>query len=116
MSGLNWTPQGRQPLPCGTSAQRFTRGPLNVLVAQEEGRWHLSISTPTRYPSWDEIADARYDLLPDSIQVAMMLPPRAQYVNVHPYVFHLWESRDTGIPIEEGEAAGQARTRDGAPA
>jgi hypothetical protein len=99
------------PLVCGGSAQQFKRGPLTVLLAQEEGRWHLSISTPTRYPTWDEIADARYDLLPDALRMAMLLPPRAEYVNAHPYCFHLWETQDEGIPTEE--TAGTARTRDG---
>lgn len=63
--------------------------------------WHLSIShrlrvlrpdgtpTPGRHPTWDEIADARYDLLPLDITVAMMLPPPHQYVNLQPTTFHL---------------------------
>jgi len=72
-------------------------GYLSVIVAREEGAWHLSIShqlahgVPGRYPTWDEIADARYDLLPDRLTMAMLLPPRAQYVNVHPTTFHLHE-------------------------
>lgn len=53
--------------------------------------WHLSISCARRYPTWDEIKQARYGLLPDAITMAMLLPPSAQYVNVHPNCFHLWE-------------------------
>ena len=51
--------------------------------------WHISISHPTRYPTWDEIAKARYDLLPNEITMAMILPPRGEYVNVHSFCFHL---------------------------
>lgn len=110
-SAVSWTPCGRMPLAGGGSAQQFKRGALNVLIAQEAGRWHLSISTPTRYPTWDEIADARYALLPDSLEVAMLLPPRAHYVNLHPYCLHLWEIRDEGIPIER-EPTGQRRSHE----
>ena len=53
--------------------------------------WHLSISHPFRYPTWDEIHDARYTFLPDNITVAMFLPPKAEYVNLHPNCFHLYE-------------------------
>lgn len=56
--------------------------------------WHLSISHPSRYPSWDEIADARYELIPDDVTVALLLPPRDEYVNAHPYCFHLWQIED----------------------
>lgn len=85
-------------LPATVSDVRiYTKGNLQVLVCKEpHGRtdrllWHLSISHPDRYPSWDEICDARYSLLPDDVTMAQVLPPRRQYVNLHPNCFHLWE-------------------------
>lgn len=61
--------------------------------------WHLSIShavegadgkpKPGRYPTWDEITEARYTLLPDKMTMGILLPPKAQYVNLHPTTFHL---------------------------
>lgn len=37
-----------------------------ILIAKEgdekDKRWHLSISHPLRYPTWDEIKEARYSL------------------------------------------------------
>jgi hypothetical protein len=62
---------------------------LAIMVAIEDERWHLSISHPARYPSWDEIKKARYDLCPKDITMVMFLPPPAEYVNVHNYCFHL---------------------------
>jgi hypothetical protein len=56
--------------------------------------WHLSISEPSRYPTWDEIADARYQLIPDDVTMAMLLPPPDEYVNVHNNCFHLWQIDD----------------------
>lgn len=59
-------------------------GHLTVLVGREPGR----------YPEWDEIVEARYRFIPDEARIAMLLPPRAEWVNVHPTTFHLWEIQD----------------------
>lgn len=67
---------------------------LRVIVGIEFGRWHLSISHPKRYPTWDEIKEARYKLMPENITVAMLLPPPREYVNIHENCFHLWEIED----------------------
>lgn len=67
---------------------------LAVAVAVEANRWHLSISSPPGKrppPTWEEIRDARYEFLPDDIYACMILPPKKEYVNVHPNTFHLWE-------------------------
>ena len=77
---------------------RVADGSLRVLVGQERpgGRgtpmlWHLSISHATRLPTWDEIHDARYKFCPDQARMAMFLPPKAEYVNLHPTTMHLYE-------------------------
>jgi len=75
----------------------FARGKLKILVGQEPVygpgtmTWHLSISHPKRLPTWDELKMARYELLPDEVTMAMLLPPKAQYVDVHPNCLHLYE-------------------------
>lgn len=84
-------------------------GHLTVLVGREPDPsfdrplWHLSIShrtnthppEPGRYPDWDEITEARYRFIPDAVRIAMLLPPRDEWVNVHPTTFHLWEIQDS---------------------
>lgn len=74
----------------------YSFGELIILVGKEpiaEGkkRWHLSISHPARYPSWEEIRLARYELCPKDITMAMLMPPEAQYVNISKTCFHLWQ-------------------------
>jgi hypothetical protein len=66
----------------------------NVLISKDMDRWHLSISNPNRYPTWDEIKEARYKFLPDNIFMVMVLPPKKNYVSLHPNCFHLWETKD----------------------
>lgn len=75
----------------------YVRGRLQVIVGREpqgpngEKRWHLSISHPWRYPTWEEIKLARYQLVPDEVEMAMYLPSQSEYVNLHENCFHLHE-------------------------
>jgi len=66
-------------------------GPLTVLLSIDDGDWHLSISHPSRYPTWNEIHDARYTFIPNKFTMAMILPPMEEYVNIHTNTFHLWQ-------------------------
>lgn len=81
-------------------------GEVSIIVALEpaaangEKLWHLSISRTDRHPSWDEIKQARYKLLPVDKCFGMLLPPPQFYVNVpsQDHVFHLWEITDPREP------------------
>lgn len=74
-------------------------GHLSAIVAREPPGWHLSIShrtnenppKPGRLPTWEEIKEARYSLLPDRIYAAIILPPQNEYVNCHETTMHLWQ-------------------------
>ena len=66
-------------------------GWLRCFVCIEAGLWHLSVSHPRRYPTWDELEAIRYAVLPDEKTFAILFPPMSQYVNVHPNCFHLHE-------------------------
>ena len=77
--------------------RRVGDGTLTACVAEEPHGWHMSISfrdhkdRPARYPRWDEIADARDNLLPDDIEFVMFLPRSEEYLAVHDTCFHLHE-------------------------
>ncbi|NPV81906.1 MAG: hypothetical protein HPY52_16870 [Firmicutes bacterium] len=75
-------------------AQAYRYGPCLVIVGKSEDGWHMSISHPDRYPTWDEIRDARYQFMPHDITVAMLLPPPEEYINIHENCFHLWQIED----------------------
>lgn len=53
----------------------------------------MSISTPYRDPTWEEIKTAWYKFIPDADKRngAMFFPPKDEYVNVHKYCFHIHE-------------------------
>lgn len=79
----------RPLLEPGTRAYRM--GGCRVFVSQQRAGWHLSISRENRLPSWEEVRDARYELVPDEATMALLLPPRSEYVNVHEFCLQLYE-------------------------
>jgi hypothetical protein len=81
----------RDGVRIGKDLRVFRSGMLTVFVATEDGLLHLSISHPMRYPDWDEIKSARYDLLPNGKTFAILFPPKEVYVNFHKNCFHLHE-------------------------
>jgi len=52
---------------------------------------HVSISHKRRHPAWEEIKHIRSLFFPDTIDVMMMLPQAADYINAHEHCFHLWQ-------------------------
>jgi hypothetical protein len=85
------------PLPPGIAAilepgsRAYKMGPCRILVSRQRAGWHLTISRPDRLPTWEEVRDARYALLPDEAVMALLLPPRGEYVNVHEFCLQLYE-------------------------
>lgn len=87
--------------------RRTGDGLLWACVAIEPGiGWHMSMSFRdnkgqfSRYPTWDEIAHAREQLLPDELGFVMHLPPLTtdEYVALHKTTFHLHQE-----PAPEGD-------------
>lgn len=84
------------------TAERWTLADCLVMIAREplatDGyRWHLSISHPSRYPSWDEIKAVVFGLPQLSgVTMAQVLSPDdgSVWVNVHDNCFHLYEIHD----------------------
>jgi hypothetical protein len=68
-----------------------------IFVAQEpflrDGKlgWHLSISHPRRLPTYAEMKRARYQFLPNNVDMAQLFPPTEEFVNLHERCLHLWE-------------------------
>lgn len=58
--------------------------------------YHMSISHNNRYPTWDEIRDAWYALVPNSNNRigAMILPKKEDYINLHPNCFQVHELKE----------------------
>lgn len=66
---------------------------LKCIVGKEPEGWHISVSGAGRYPTWDELSDARYRFVPNRARMVMHLPPREEFVNFHSTTLHLFEAR-----------------------
>ena len=72
-------------------SRAFTSGGCQIIISQQRAGWHLSISHPRRLPTWEEVRDARYALVPDEATMALLLPPSSEYVNVHEFCLQMYE-------------------------
>lgn len=82
----------------------YQQGGVRALVGRERwtdgtARWHISVSTETRVPTWAELSTAAHELRP-GVPFCMGVPPKSWWVNIHPNVLHLWETNDPGL-LEE---------------
>lgn len=70
-----------------------------IIVSQQKAGWHLSISKPSKLPSWEEVRDARYALVPDETTMALLLPSQSEYVNLHEFCLQMYEIPSEYIDI-----------------
>jgi len=62
--------------------------------------WHVSVSCKNRYPTWEEIKAAWYELVPGAEERtgAIQLPKKVEYVNLHGNCFHVYELTEAEMP------------------
>jgi len=59
---------------------------------------HVSVSTQSRCPSWDEMAFVKAVFWADDECVMQLHVETDRHVNHHPYCLHLWRPQDVEIP------------------
>jgi hypothetical protein len=80
------------------------REELHALVSREnlggngtpDWRWHISLSAQGRVPNWEELSTAAHDLRP-GVPMTVGVPPKSWWLNVHPDVLHLYETKDANL-------------------
>ena len=78
----------------------FGKITMRVIVGSGDGWDHVSVSIANkkRNPRWDEMCHVK-DLFFDKDEwVVQYHPAESDYVNVHPYVLHLWKPHEETIP------------------
>lgn len=58
---------------------------------EDGGRWHLTMSHTHRYPTLDELADARHKLIPDNATMVLLTPPPREHRKFYDTCLELWE-------------------------
>lgn len=97
-----WTLLGRRE---DGAAYRNDLVGLQVIISAESHddgrRWlHLSVSNPTRLPKWRELVEVKELFLGLERYAYQVVPPRSRYVNIHPFVLHLFSCLD-GEPLPD---------------
>ena len=64
---------------------------IKIMQSIDDGLHHISLSHPSRLPTWEEVKEVREKVGDPKKFYVMVLPPKEYYVNLHPYCFHLWE-------------------------
>lgn len=72
-------------------ARFYRMGLAFIILGNSPAGWHMSISLPARYPTWDEIAEAWYKLTPVNTAGGMLLPPPDHFVNISSTCLHIWQ-------------------------
>jgi len=104
MAPVGWQ-ETRCP-PLRDEAQAFrSRDGLNVLISTAEERdgkrWrHVSLSRRDKLPTWEELKRVKDAFLGAEVVALQVLPKASLYVNLHPFVLHLWQCLD-GDPVPD---------------
>lgn len=69
-------------------------------VEKDGKRWmHVSCSRPSSLPTWEDLRLVKDTFIGRDKKAIQVLPPEAEYVNLHPNVLHLWSCLDgDGLP------------------
>lgn len=79
---------------------------LNVIASDGDGWDHVSVSLPTRCPSWEEMAFVKRLFFGEDEPAIQIYPPQSQYVNRHPYCLHWWRKQGFELPLPPMEFVG----------
>jgi hypothetical protein len=72
---------------------------FTCIASANDGWDHVSVSLPTRCPSYPEMDFIKRRFFKDD-EVAMQLHvPVKDHVNVHLYCLHLWRPHDAPVPL-----------------
>lgn len=73
--------------------------PLNVMASDGLNWEHVSVSLPTRCPTWDEMCRVKQLFWDAEDCVIQYHPSKTEYVNVHEFCLHLWRPMRVSVPV-----------------
>lgn len=77
-----------------------TKKSVFTVIASDQLGWeHVSVSLPTRCPTWEEMCFIKSLFWSDSDCVVQYHPSKDQYVNNHQHCLHLWKPKENQFPI-----------------
>lgn len=108
MKNLNYLNKYRVEIFDGISGNEYNGafsipidGKKFFVIAGNGMDWeHVSVSIKNveRCPKWDEMCKIKEMFFEDEEVVMQLHPKKSEYVNIHPYVLHLWRPIEKEIP------------------
>ncbi len=81
---------------------------ISGCVELDGKRWiHFSVARKDHLPHWEELVDIKEMFLGRETKAIQVIPPRSQYVNIHPNCLHLWYCVD-GDPLPDFTRGGKS--------
>ncbi len=63
---------------------------LNYIFSIQGGWEHLSVSMPSKTPSWDQMCKMKEVFFDDEEEAVEYHPKKSEYINAHPHCLHIW--------------------------
>lgn len=86
---------------------------LRVIASDGEGWDHVSVSLPTRCPTWEEMSFVKRLFFHDEECVMQLHPPASEHINCHEFCLHLWRPQGKSIPQPPGNLVGPTQAAKG---
>lgn len=68
--------------------------PCTVIFSNYLGWDHVSVSYRNRCLTWEEMCQVKDIFFDEEETVVQYHPKKSEYVNLHPYVLHLWKKQN----------------------
>lgn len=75
--------------------------PLSVIASDGLGWDHVSVSTPVRCPTWQEMCFIKDLFWDEEDAIVQFHPPKSLYVNNHPFCLHLWRNQFNPVVLPD---------------
>lgn len=72
--------------------------PLLIIASVGMGWDHVSVSLPSRCPTWEEMERVKRLFFRDDETAMQLHVPPSDHKNHHPYCLHLWRPHNVEIP------------------
>lgn len=70
-----------------------TNRTLNFMMSIQGGWEHLSVSMPSRTPTWDQMCTMKEIFFDDEEECVEYHPRKSEYIDAHPHCLHIWRLR-----------------------
>ena len=88
---------------CGAFMVPVGNTTLGVIASTGGGWDHVSVSTPTRCPTWGEMVAIKRHFFRRDEWAFELHPPESKNISLHDYCLHLWRSQDHALPLPPPE-------------